>query len=214
LTISKSFLYHHHLHIPQSHLIAITFHYYNIQHIHLTSFTSNFFTTYTMGLIKTAIMTGGGIYAVNKLAKASEARHQNSQQSYSRDQSYSPQSQGYHHGPSSPPQTREVYAEREQRGEGYWVAAPPLDSRERDVYEREKWEREEAWRRHQEEMGNSPPQYAQRSQENIPQGQLMSGHGNGSNTSLGAMAGLAMDFVGNQDNGKKGKSEVLGKLFK
>jgi hypothetical protein len=183
-----------------------------------------------MGLIKTAIMTGGGIYAVNKLAKANESRHNNSNYNPNRDQSYSPQPQsrspppsGYYHGPSTAPQTREVYAERESRGEGYWVPAP-TNANDRAVYEREKWEREQAWMRHQEQEGySSPPAYGQgqSQQQYVPQGQIQGndqvyerrGQGNGSNTSLGGLAGMAMDFVDGQgQNGKKG--EGLGKLFK
>lgn len=188
-----------------------------------------------MGLIKTAIMTGGGIYAVNKLAKASEARHQNSnQQNYnpSRDQSYSPQPQsrsppptGYYHGPSTTPQTREVYAERESRGEGYWVPAP-TNPNDRAVYEREKGEREQAWMRQQEQDGYaSPPAYGQgqSQQQYVPQGQIQGndqvydrrGQGNGSNSSLGGLADMAMGFVeGQGQNGKKGNGEGLSKLFK
>jgi hypothetical protein len=59
-----------------------------------------------MGLIKTAIMTGGGLYAVNKIVKTAEHRHENRQQAPlqsqgSRSQQDYPQQQGYW-GPPPP----------------------------------------------------------------------------------------------------------------
>lgn len=55
-----------------------------------------------MGLIKTAILTGGGIYAVNKIAKSAENRH-----NYPPPQNYPPQN----YNPNYPPQ-------------GYWAPPP------------------------------------------------------------------------------------------
>ncbi|CZS98224.1 uncharacterized protein RAG0_07029 [Rhynchosporium agropyri] len=60
-----------------------------------------------MGLIKTAIMTGGGIYAVKQLTKTAERRHENNnnhnnQQQSSRDPGY--QVQQAYWSPGSGPQ--------------------------------------------------------------------------------------------------------------
>jgi len=164
-------------------------------------------------------MTGGGIYAVNKLAKASESRHQQNSNSnqQSRDQSYSPQPQS-RSPPSNSYQTRDApYNPQEARGEGYWVPAPSNPA-ERAAYEREKWEREqfEEWKRQQ-----SPPQYVQarddgyQSQGDQVYERRAVENGNGSNTSLGRFTDMAMGFVeGQGQNGTKGgKGDLVGKLF-
>lgn len=54
-----------------------------------------------MGLIKTAILTGGGIYAVNKLARASENRNNQQSQPYYPPQNWQ-QDPSYSRGPWGP----------------------------------------------------------------------------------------------------------------
>lgn len=71
-----------------------------------------------MGLIKTAIMTGGGIYAVNKLAKAAEQR--NNSPNRNQGQQYSQQQQ---------PQ--------QQNNDGYYQAPQHQDHQYRDEHQRQ-----------------------------------------------------------------------------
>jgi hypothetical protein len=84
-----------------------------------------------MGLIKTAIMTGGGLYAVNKIAKAAEHRNGNRQQappsqaqsSRAQQDSY-PQQQGYW-GPPPPGyhQDQQQGQQSPSRGQQQYIAA-------------------------------------------------------------------------------------------
>jgi len=85
-----------------------------------------------MGLIKTAMMTGGGMYAVNKLAKAAEHRHDNNRQqappsqaqgSRTQQDSY-PQQQGYW-GPPPPGycQDQQQGRQSQSRGQQQYIAA-------------------------------------------------------------------------------------------
>jgi hypothetical protein len=75
-----------------------------------------------MGLIKTAILTGGGIYAVNKLAKTAESRHNPPPASYPR-QNYNPNylPQGYW-GP--PPQGYPPQGQQQRGPDGYYNNQP------------------------------------------------------------------------------------------
>jgi hypothetical protein len=82
-----------------------------------------------MGLIKTAIMTGGGLYAVNKLAKTAERRHDNRQQAPLKSQSSRaqqenyPQQQGYW-GPPPPAYHQDQQGPQTQsRGQPQYISA-------------------------------------------------------------------------------------------
>ncbi|KAL2059415.1 hypothetical protein ABVK25_000708 [Lepraria finkii] len=81
------------------------------------------FPSPAMGLIKTAIMTGGGIYAANKLAKTTE-RHYEQRPSNNSQQQYGPNypPQGYW-GPPLPGQP--------QDGVAHWYPAPTNNSTSR-----------------------------------------------------------------------------------
>jgi hypothetical protein len=135
-----------------------------------------------MGLIKTAMMTGGAVYAVNKLAKSQQASHQQQQQQYQ--QGPPPQQRGYpqeyarNGSPSqsrefqnqngSPSQSREFqpqyesnYDARYEQREQYY--APPHASRsaqsEKDMQYPYDPLRED--RQHQMAL-NAPPTYSPR----------------------------------------------------
>ncbi|MCJ1458410.1 hypothetical protein MMC28_008782 [Mycoblastus sanguinarius] len=109
-----------------------------------------------MGLIKTAMMSGAGIYAVNKLAKTAERRNDSSSQAPTNNNSqydsrgYPPQGQGYW-GPPPPnrqqqqPQSRDT---NDRKGDGYppqgyWYPYQPPNN----------------------EQSSTPPPYAQQQQQ-------------------------------------------------
>jgi hypothetical protein len=82
-----------------------------------------------MGLIKTAIMTGGGLYAVNKLAKTAEHRYDNRQQTPTQSQSSRNQQESYpqqqgHWGPPPPGYYQDQQGPQTQsRGQQQYIAA-------------------------------------------------------------------------------------------
>jgi hypothetical protein len=174
-----------------------------------------------MGLIKTAIMTGGGIYAVNKLAKAAENRHNNSSPSnprgYARDH---PRDNGYWGPPGrcSPAQTDNYYADNQQQRQ--WYPANQNDERylrgySAGDYGDGKYHSAEGVFEYQErrERESQPPPYPQQQAYGLtPQGQGYNQNGRlGDPSSMGSLASMAMDFVGNEKGeGKRGKKSVKG----
>ncbi|CAF9931329.1 MAG: hypothetical protein ALECFALPRED_004978 [Alectoria fallacina] len=173
-----------------------------------------------MGLIKTAMMTGGGIYAVNRLAKTAETRHNDrpadrygSNPQYREQPSYPQRSR-------TPPQYQtSVQArgndERQQGGNappGYWYSA------EHDAYypipratqgDKSNESISLSQRGYQEqgtinEQAVMPPPYFSRRGERA-QSAL-------SPSSRGDLAGQAIDFIMSAADGKRGNSgEGVGK---
>lgn len=179
-----------------------------------------------MGLIKTAIMTGGGIYAVNKLAKTVDHRRNSPQPNsnqYPRDNN-----QGSW-GPPGPPPQRQTQADNHYYGEstqraGYPSNAqgyPPQQQQQRGydpadyasdkvAYDEEGWQY----------RPSSPPPYAsQQQQQQQQQGYPPQARGNGQyegqarGSQLEGLANMAVGFLGNgEEKGRKGKK--LDKYFR
>lgn len=204
-------------------LVATTLSHFKPQSILGTS--SPHLPPYIMGLIKTAIMTGGGIYAVNKLAKTVDHRRDSPQPSsnqYPRDNN-----QGSWGPPSPPPQRQPqadnyYYGDNAQRG-GYPSNAqgyPPQQQQQQQrgynsadsagdkvAYDEEGWQY----------RPTNPPPYA--SQQQQQQGYPAQARGNGQyegqgrGSQLEGLANMAMGFLGNgEEKGKKGKK--LDKYFR
>ena len=181
-----------------------------------------------MGLIKTAMMSGVGIYGINKLAKSQEFRHSNpAPNNYPRDyNNYPPQGAqggGYWGPPGPPPRGSRQASPREdayygenpdqQQRQWYPPQGPPDGRYARGYsadYEEEKYtpqDGEFAYQTRDRQYATPPPYGAQ--QQGYQQ-QALPYEPRRSSPSAGA-AGLmstAMEFVGNQQggDGKKGKS--------
>lgn len=166
-----------------------------------------------MGLIKTAMMTGGGIYAVNKIAKTAETHHSNPQY---REQSHNPERS------HTPPQYQTSAQARGVEGSGSRGNAPPgyWYSAEHDAYypiprasqgDKSNDADFSSQRGYQDqgtinEQSVTPPPYASRRSER-PQGES-------STSSRGDLAGQAIDFIMGATDGKKRNSgEGFGKRF-
>ena len=121
-----------------------------------------------MGLIRTAIMTGGGVYAISKLSKAAEKRDNNSQSQPSYVPQYGQQNPSYpqsYGGPSMHQQSGAYYTDSQQQrqwgpeqydqrcNQGY-VSAPYNDSR---------YQAAEGSCQHPDQQSNNPPAYYQQS---------------------------------------------------
>ncbi|KIN01409.1 hypothetical protein OIDMADRAFT_29079 [Oidiodendron maius Zn] len=133
-----------------------------------------------MGLIKTAILTGGGIYAINKLSKAAEARHNNPPPSNYPPQNFNPNypPQGYW-GP--PPQGQSPYGQHQRDPDGYynnqpqgrWGPPPNGPQPDQKAYGDDKYPPAEG-SYDSRALSNNPPAYYNQSQgynNNPPQGQ-------------------------------------------
>jgi annexin A7/11 len=107
-----------------------------------------------MGLIKTAILAGGGIYAVNKLAKASENRHNQQQQQ-----------QPYY--PPQNPQQNPHYGQgpQGQQQNGYYAQNAQYNGSQ----QQRQWE-PQGPSQYQDGKGNNPPPYYQQQQQSYTQG--------------------------------------------
>ena len=188
-----------------------------------------------MGLIKTAIMSGAGIYAVNKIAKTAEHRHS----SHNPNQ-YPPQTaQGGYWGPAPPAapgrETRDAYysdgqnyGDNQQPDGRYW--SPQRDQRalrssssyppREEYYDDRKFE--EVY--YQADNGNgrndrvNPPAYGTQ-RDFPPQNQQGQFERRGAPSNVGDLADMAMRLVGGEEGGKMGSKlsngrEIVGKLFK
>ncbi|RDW57111.1 hypothetical protein BP6252_13857 [Coleophoma cylindrospora] len=162
-----------------------------------------------MGLIKTAILTGGGIYAVNKLAKSVEHAHASSPNNTG----YPPQQQSQYQQPQNPQnQFLNRGYEGDERGgvpassssnnnqyppQGYWALPPLQNSYQQPQYMQTQPENggPEGFERRQLPSSGTPPPYDTASQQRGSVG--------------GDLMGRAMEFLENQ--GKDGK---LSKVFK
>lgn len=189
-----------------------------------------------MGLIKTAMMTGGGIYAVKQLAKTQERRHDAQQNNNYQGQGYprgdGNPNQGYW-GPPGPPgpppraygdyqQDPREWSSNNQYENGRYPPhtrgnyAPGDYSEEKRVYA------EDDFQYQQRIAGNPPSYYPQQPQQNsyYPQ-QPQQGYTNapqyqdgdrGGQSALGGLAGMAMEYAGNASGGgKDGKKLGKGK---
>lgn len=178
-----------------------------------------------MGLIKTAIMTGGGIYAVKQLAKTAERRHENptnnnnNNRDYPSDNGY--QNQGYS-GPPGPPH-RPYYQDQRQWSDfeqGNNKRAPPTrgDYGPGDYNDQKRYQKEDDYQYQQRDRtAGSPPSYYLQHHAVA----LQDGNRPGPSSGLGGLADMAMEFVGNgraqgkdvkrADNGTRMISEFFGK---
>lgn len=178
-----------------------------------------------MGLIKTAIMTGGGLYAVNKLAKTVESRHNSpspNNQNYPRDNGYENGNQGYWGPPGQPPrgpaQERQWYPANNQNDPS---AARGYSSGD---YEGDRYQNAETDYQYQSRNRQAlpPPSYYPQQSYAGPQDQVydqsydQSQNRRRGSPDVASLGNMAMDFVGRKDSGSKGKgskmiSEFLGK---
>jgi hypothetical protein len=183
-----------------------------------------------MGLIKTAIMTGGGIYAVNKLAKAAENHHNNPQansypQNYQRDANYPPQGYWGPYGPQGSPQRGPTppagyYSDNQEQRQ---LASPP-NSQQYDQsyapgysagdYADSKYPADSSYERRDQQ--NNLPAYHQQPQGYLPPQNQGYDHNQNmrSSSPMAGLAGMAMEFVGSGKDRKGGKtSDRLSEFF-
>ena len=162
-----------------------------------------------MGLIKTAMMTGGGIYAVNKLAKTTE-RHYEQRPSNNSQQQYGPNypPQGYW-GPPLPGQP--------QDGVAHWYPAPTNNSTSRALpIDNERFPPKydypyESF--NDERQAQTTPAYVQQPQKGyvVPEEQNYDREQSSRRGSpLSVASGMAMEYVQNGKLGK-GSSRKVGK---
>lgn len=184
-----------------------------------------------MGLIKTAMMTGGGIYAVKQLAKTAERRHDNqnsnnnNNRGYPSDNGY--QNQGYSGPPYPPP--RPYYQDQRQwsdYNQGNDERSPPTGGGYGlgDYNDQKRYQNEDEYQyRQRDRMAGNPPSYYPQQQQ---QGYAMAsqdqdGNRAGPSSGLGGLADMAMEFAGNgkgqgknrkkMDKGTQMVSEFFGK---
>ncbi|KAL9064078.1 MAG: hypothetical protein Q9161_009106 [Pseudevernia consocians] len=169
-----------------------------------------------MGLIKTAIMTGGGVYAVNKLAKTVETRQSNPQ--------YREQPSYYQERSRTPPQYQPP-AQACDAPPGYWYSlehdayypvlrAPQGNKSNNPVSSSQRGYQDQGL---DNEQFITPPPYSSQRQigyASPPNQGSERANGASSTFSRGDLAGQAMDFVMSAADGKKRNSgEGLGKRF-
>ncbi|KAL5331469.1 hypothetical protein ACEPPN_001000 [Leptodophora sp. 'Broadleaf-Isolate-01'] len=177
-----------------------------------------------MGLIKTAMMTGGGIYAVKQLAKTAERRHDNNNNNNnsqgSRDPGY-PSQQGYWGppgGPQGPPPPRPYYQDQRewssynQTDERYPPRGPYGPS---DSYDQKRAYREEDYQyQPRDRMAGQPPSYYPDQQQQQQQGYATGPpqeDGSRGGVNPAGLAGMALDFVGSGNrSGGNGKQLEKG----
>ncbi|KAL2065431.1 hypothetical protein VTL71DRAFT_3101 [Oculimacula yallundae] len=176
-----------------------------------------------MGLIKTAMMTGGGIYAVKQLAKTSERRHDNknynnnngSQSSreggYQNQPGYwgpgpGPQGQGQQ-GPSRPyyQDQREYSSYNQNPDSQYATRGPgPYGPNERDSYNQDSYDQKRSYRdedyqyQYQQRGAGQPPSYyPDQGQQQQQQGYVnQNGYQEESSRGGGGSGGGASDMAG------------------
>jgi len=189
-----------------------------------------------MGIIKTAMMSGVGIYGIKQLAKAQESRHSSPNPAdYPRDYSNSPQGPqqgpGYWGPPGPPPRgarqgrgqaPREdayygEYPDQQQQRQWYPAQGPAEPRYARGYsadYEDEKYTNQDGEVVYRERQYANPPAYGQ--QQGYGQ-QALPYESRGRTSPLGGGAGAAgllgtsMEFVGNQQRGDVKKGKKLGK---
>jgi hypothetical protein len=179
-----------------------------------------------MGIIKTAMMSGVGIYGIKQLAKTQEHRHSSpNPNNYPRDYNnyppQEPQGQGYWGPPGPPPRgprpgqaPREdaYYGEYPDQQQRQWYPAQsqrPADGRYSGGYRDEKYTNQDGEYVYQarERQYANPPAYPSQQQGYGQQQGLPYGGASGA----AGLLGTAMEFVGNQQGGDGKKSKKLGK---
>jgi hypothetical protein len=172
-----------------------------------------------MGLIKTAIMSGAGIYAVNKIAKVAENRHSNpnNQNQYPRDNYYSNEQNW---GPPDPPPQRDYQYSDDRQG---YAPNPQARSANRGAYTQREYNPadyatdkveydEDGWQV-QRNGEQGPPPYASQPQQggqgyvNAPRSYEYEGQSQNQQQQRGRGArleGLANMAMGYLENGGKG----------
>jgi hypothetical protein len=180
-----------------------------------------------MGLIKTAMISGVGLYGINKLAKTAEHR-QSSPSNYPppRDyNNYPPQQGAGNWGPppqgprqGQAPREDAYYGENLAQQQRQWYPAQGPDGRARGYsadYEEEKYTNQDGEVLYQaRERYTTPPPYG--AQQGYQQQALpYEGQGRSSPSRTAALTDMAMQFVANQheDGDKKGKKGKSGDLL-
>ncbi|KAH8648892.1 hypothetical protein BGZ60DRAFT_534755 [Tricladium varicosporioides] len=173
-----------------------------------------------MGIIKTAIMTGGGLYAVNKLSKMA-LNHRSSSQYPPQGLPPQDQNQQYWNPPPQSPRVSQpsaYYGDYPPQQQNGW-SPPPPGYPPRGYAEDQQYMNDERWAGYQDGNGQNgyptPPPYVQQQQQGYyetPQ------RGMGARSEqVAGLADMAMDFVGGQGKGirKKGKkgSQVIGEFL-
>jgi hypothetical protein len=173
-----------------------------------------------MGIIKTAIMTGGGLYAVNKLAKTTEHRY-DSRQHQQQQQYYDPQyqSNSYRPQPHLDQGTREgsqaYYSEYPRQQQYQQQQQYHQDPSQNGQYARgARYAGEEGADSdnfYRERCSNPPPHGAQQGyQQGYQQQRLPEERGQ---SPVAGLANMAMQFVGSQGGKGDPKSgSLFGKL--
>jgi hypothetical protein len=166
-----------------------------------------------MGLIKTAIMTGGGIYAVKKIAQAAEKRRESpapNNQNYSRDGGYSNQGQWGPPGPPprGPPQADNTYGDyQQQQQQSYSNNAPYARGFSAGDYEDERYpvtgaDFENQSRNRQIAPPSYYPQQGNERSQNQNQNQCREKN---ESSPVDGLVDMALDFAG-KSGGRKGRS--------
>ena len=182
-----------------------------------------------MGIIKTAILGGVGVYGIKQLAKSQESRHSGpSPNDYPRDNyNYPPQGAGYWGPPGPPPRQgpREdyYYSENPNQQQRQWYPAQGQASNQyargyAADYEDEKYTSQagEVVYQARDRGYNTPPPYG--AQQGYQQ-QASPYEPRRSSPAVGpaGLLGPAMEFVGNQQSGKKGNkgkaSDIIGEVL-
>lgn len=180
-----------------------------------------------MGLIQTAIMTGGGLYAVNKLAKTAEHRHSSKQsnpQYYARDNGAPSQAYWGPPGPAprGPPQVDARFVEYQGQRQ-YYPENSPNDARYSRGYSAADYEEE----RYAPATGDNqyqntsrqpiaPPSYYPQQGYVTETNDQVYDQNRGRGSPVAGLAGMAMQFVGNGgESGSKGKKlEKMSEFFR
>lgn len=147
-----------------------------------------------MGLIKTAIMTGGAVYAVNKISKSAVASRNNTnsnRDAWGQQVSRGPQQTDNYHG--------------DYQDQRHYQSAEQFPRYSAADYEESK-SANEGGIQHQssERRALPPPAYYQHQQQQPEYSQATRG-GNGGRQDLAGLADMAMEFVGSSRDGGKGK---------
>lgn len=169
-----------------------------------------------MGLIKTAIMTAGGVYAVKQIARTAETRQSGSG---NRDNNY-PQDRGYYapnnYGPPGPPPRPDQQQQWNGNPGSYGNGARGYDDYDNNYDAKYVEQDSYAYQQRRQQYGPPPEQdgyqYQQRRQVGPPPSYAPQGYAPGPSqgpdgSSMAGLAGMAMDFVGG--DGKKGKMDKL-----
>jgi len=164
-----------------------------------------------MGLIKTAMMTGAGLYAVNKVAKAAERQHSSSNpNNYPRDNPNG--NQAYWGPPHNPPQNANYYGDYQQSPTAQDNRYPRGYSAENNYGDKPA---SEGNFQYQNRGGAPPPPAYQQQQYYQAQPQQEYGRDPTRGANVANLAGVAMEYLSDRKDDGKGKksSSRINELF-